>query len=34
MDKTYNPQAIEQPLYQHWEQQGYFQPNGDTSQPG
>ncbi|MGL4861428.1 MAG: valine--tRNA ligase, partial [Enterobacteriaceae bacterium] len=21
-------------LYQHWEQQGYFQPNGDTSQPG
>lgn len=29
MDKTYNPQNIEQDLYQHWEQQGYFQPNGD-----
>ncbi|WP_075182793.1 valine--tRNA ligase [Pantoea sp. 1.19] len=32
MDKTYNPQDIEQPLYEHWEQQGYFKPNGDTSQ--
>lgn len=31
MDKTYNPQDIEQPLYQHWEEQGYFKPNGDTS---
>lgn len=31
MDKTYNPQDIEQPLYEHWEEQGYFKPNGDTS---
>ncbi|WP_047605669.1 valine--tRNA ligase [Rahnella aquatilis] len=30
MDKTYNPQDIEQPLYEHWEQQGYFKPHGDT----
>ncbi|MCI4187877.1 valine--tRNA ligase [Dickeya dianthicola] len=32
MEKTYNPHDIEQPLYDHWEKQGYFQPNGDTSQ--
>ncbi|KAB8306741.1 valine--tRNA ligase [Erwinia endophytica] len=32
MEKTYNPQDIEQPLYDHWEQQGYFKPNGDTRQ--
>ena len=32
MEKTYNPQDIEQPLYEHWEQQGYFKPNGDQSQ--
>ncbi|MBK0002866.1 valine--tRNA ligase [Erwinia sp. S38] len=32
MEKTYNPQDIEQPLYEHWEKQGYFKPNGDTSQ--
>ncbi len=32
MEKTYNPQDIEQPLYEHWEQQGYFKPHGDTSQ--
>ncbi|WP_411703693.1 valine--tRNA ligase [Edaphovirga cremea] len=31
MEKTYNPQDIEQPLYEHWEQQGYFKPHGDTS---
>ncbi|MGA9608122.1 MAG: valine--tRNA ligase [Rouxiella badensis] len=31
MDKTYNPQDIEQPLYEHWEEQGYFKPNDDTS---
>lgn len=30
---TYNPQEIEQPIYQHWEQSGYFKPNGDKSQP-
>lgn len=29
MDKIYNPQDIEQPLYEHWEQQGYFKPNGN-----
>lgn len=28
MDKTYQPQALEQRLYQHWEQQGYFKPSG------
>ncbi|PHM50758.1 valine--tRNA ligase [Xenorhabdus miraniensis] len=31
LDKTYNPTEIEQPLYRHWEQSGYFEPNGDTS---
>lgn len=31
MEKTYTPQDIEQPLYEHWEQQGYFKPNDDTS---
>ena len=29
MDKTYNPQAIEQSWYQHWEEQGYFTAQGD-----
>jgi len=24
MEKTYDPHAIEQPLYQHWEAEGYF----------
>ncbi|MDX1526522.1 MAG: valine--tRNA ligase [Pseudidiomarina maritima] len=28
MDKTYSPNAIEQALYQQWEQQGYFKPSG------
>lgn len=32
MDKTYNPKDIEQPLYEHWEQRGYFKPNNDTLQ--
>lgn len=32
LDKAYNPQEIEQPIYQHWEQHGYFKPNGDRSQ--
>ncbi|WP_241606086.1 valine--tRNA ligase [Rosenbergiella epipactidis] len=31
MEKTYNPQEIEQPLYEHWEKQGYFKPHGDLS---
>lgn len=30
METKYNPQDIEQPLYEHWEKQGYFKPNGDT----
>ncbi|RVU86180.1 valine--tRNA ligase [Leucothrix sargassi] len=29
MDKTYNPQDIEQRWYKHWESQGYFQPTGN-----
>ncbi|MEG0766595.1 MAG: class I tRNA ligase family protein, partial [Clostridia bacterium] len=24
MEKTYNPQAIEDRLYTHWEESGYF----------
>lgn len=31
MEKTYNPQSIEQALYQTWEQNGYFKPHGDTT---
>ena len=31
MEKTYNPQAIEQKNYQKWEERGYFKPHGDTS---
>ncbi|HDI3194051.1 TPA: valine--tRNA ligase [Vibrio cholerae] len=31
MEKTYNPTSIEQDLYKTWEEQGYFQPHGDTS---
>ena len=31
MEKIYNPQAIEQALYQNWEEQGYFKPNGDLT---
>ena len=29
MDKTYNPQAIEQSWYRTWEENGYFAPSGD-----
>ncbi len=29
MDKTYNPQAIEQTWYQHWEDKGYFKSQGE-----
>ncbi|MCR0999538.1 valine--tRNA ligase [Serratia rubidaea] len=32
LDTAYNPTQIEQKLYDHWEDQGYFKPNGDTSQ--
>ena len=28
MDKTYNPHAIEQQWYQHWESNSYFTPSG------
>jgi valyl-tRNA synthetase len=31
MEKTYNPQAIEQSWYQTWEQNGYFAPRNDGS---
>jgi len=31
MEKTYNPSAIEQALYQKWEQSGHFKPSGDKS---
>lgn len=32
MEKTYDPQSIEQRWYKHWEQQGYFAPkDGDKS---
>ncbi|MEL0637333.1 valine--tRNA ligase [Marinomonas sp. TI.3.20] len=29
MEKTYQPQSIEQPIYQRWEEGGYFTPQGD-----
>lgn len=32
LDTTYNPTEIEQSLYQHWEKNGYFKANGDTTQ--
>ncbi|MCL1123793.1 valine--tRNA ligase [Shewanella surugensis] len=32
MEKTYHPQSIEQSLYQNWEEQGYFKPQGEQSQ--
>ncbi|AFP85640.1 valyl-tRNA synthetase [secondary endosymbiont of Heteropsylla cubana] len=32
MDKTYNPKNIEQPLYEKWEQKGYFKPNNHRMQ--
>ena len=31
MDKTYSPHAIEQALYEKWEQAGYFKPSGQGS---
>ncbi len=30
MEKTYNPQAIEQTWYQHWEDRHYFSPQGES----
>ena len=32
MEKTFNPTAIEQAMYQAWDSKGYFKPSGDTSQ--
>lgn len=32
MDKTYEPQAIEQRWYASWEKQGYFAPSGENEQ--
>ncbi|MCH9694920.1 MAG: valine--tRNA ligase [Gammaproteobacteria bacterium] len=29
MDKSYQPENIEQRIYDHWEEQGYFAPQGD-----
>ncbi len=29
MEKTYQPHTIEQPIYQKWEEAGYFSPQGD-----
>ena len=31
MDKTFDPQAIEQNWYSTWEERGYFQPSGEGS---
>jgi valyl-tRNA synthetase len=31
MDKSYQPQNIEQRIYERWEKQGYFAPQGDGS---
>lgn len=33
MEKTFNPTAVEQAMYQQWENKGYFKPHGDTSKP-
>lgn len=33
LDKTYNPQEIEQLIYHHWNSKGYFKPHEDTSVP-
>lgn len=31
MEKTFNPNAIEQAMYQQWETNGYFKPSEDTT---
>ncbi|WWO95517.1 MAG: valine--tRNA ligase [Candidatus Dasytiphilus stammeri] len=31
MKTKYNPKEIEQPIYEYWEEQGYFHPHGNTS---
>ena len=31
MDNTYHPENFECKIYQTWEEQGFFKPNGDTT---
>ena len=33
IDKTYQPELFENEIYQNWEKQGFFKPNGDKSKP-
>ncbi|WP_324683263.1 valine--tRNA ligase [Bibersteinia trehalosi] len=33
MEDRFNPSAVEQALYQHWESQGYFKPSEDVNSP-
>lgn len=33
MEDRFNPSAVEQALYQHWESQGYFKPSEDINAP-
>ncbi|QIM67186.1 valine--tRNA ligase [Mannheimia granulomatis] len=33
MEDRFNPSAVEQALYQHWESQGYFKPSEDVNTP-
>ncbi|HGO5854089.1 TPA: valine--tRNA ligase [Mannheimia haemolytica] len=33
MEDRFNPSAVEQALYQHWESQGYFKPSEDIHAP-
>ena len=30
MADRFNPSAVEQALYQHWEESGYFKPSGNA----
>lgn len=34
LEKTYNPQAIEQHWYKHWESSGYFAPKNEVADDG
>ncbi len=33
MADRFNPSAVEQALYQHWEESGYFKPSGNENAP-
>lgn len=33
MEKNYNPQDIEEPLYNFWEKNGFFKPNNNLNKP-